>query len=394
MEKLEYLECCSKQYKDELINNVMPFWTKYGIDREYGGCITCLDRDGSVMDYNKSGWFQGRSAYIYSSMYNHIEQKQEWIDIAKNIIDFTKKHFFDEDNQMFFEVRRDGTPVRKRRYADCENFFAIALSEYSLASGDKSYAKQAVEVFKRGIVLNKMLLKSNPKFREGFVGKSHSSAMILINTAYEIRKAIDDPELTEVINSSINSIRKDFMKADFKALLETVGLEGEFIDSNIGRCINPGHCIETAWFILEEAKYRGWDKELVTMGLTILDWSWEYGWDKEYGGIRYFADCKGLPPQEYWHDMKFWWPQCEAIIATLLAFQATNDDKYLKMHKAINDYTFKHFPDREFGEWFGYIHRDGRLSQAAKGNIFKGPFHIPRMLIKSYLLCNELINKK
>ena len=155
----------------------------------------------------------------------------------------------------------------------------------------------------------------------------------------------------------------------------------------------PGHCIETAWFILEEAKYRNWDKELVDMALTILDWSWDWGWDKEYGGIINFRDCKNLPPQDYSQDMKFWWPQTEAIIATLYAYQATGNEKYLEMHKQISDWTYAHFPDKEYGEWYGYLHRDGTVAQPAKGNIFKGPFHIPRMMIRSYTLCEEIMKK-
>lgn len=127
------------------------------------------------------------------------------------------------------------------------------------------------------------------------------------------------------------------------------------------------------------------------MALTILDWSWEWGWDKEHGGIINFRDCRNLPPQDYAHDMKFWWPQTEAIIATLYAYQATKDEKYLAMHQQISDWTYAHFPDSDFGEWYGYLHRNGTVSQPAKGNIFKGPFHIPRMLTKSYVLCQELL---
>ena len=114
----------------------------------------------------------------------------------------------------------------------------------------------------------------------------------------------------------------------------------------------PGHSIEAAWFILNEAKQRGNDPELIQIGTTILDWMWEIGWDKEYGGILYFRDVKGLPVQEYWHDMKFWWPQNEAIIATLLAYQLTGDPKYGTWHKMIHDWTYKYFPDPEHGEWF------------------------------------------
>ena len=217
--------------------------------------------------------------------------------------------------------------------------------------------------------------------------------MILIDTAARIREAIDDPVLTQQIDESIAELRKDFIHPEYKAILETVGPNGEFIDTMAGRTINPGHSIETAWFILDEAKYRHWDPQLTEMGLQILNWSWDWGWDPQYGGISYFKDCKHFPPQDYWHDMKFWWPQCEAIIATLYAYQATKDPKYLEMHQLINTYTFSHFPDKEFGEWYGYLHFDGSVSQPAKGNLFKGPFHIPRMLMKCALLCDELTAK-
>ncbi len=111
----------------------------------------------------------------------------------------------------------------------------------------------------------------------------------------------------------------------------------------------------------------------------MLDYMWKRGWDEEHGGILYFKDVCNKPVQEYWHDMKFWWPQCEAIIATLLAYQLTGDAKYADWHRMIHDYAHKLFPDREFGEWYGYLHRDGRVSSQVKGNHFKGPFHLPRM---------------
>ena len=274
-----------------------------------------------------------------------------------------------------------------------ETFAAIAMAHYALASGDKGYAEKAVNLFKQVLHYKNTPGLLEPKFREGLVAKGHSFCMILIDTAARIREAINDPILTQQIDDSIAELRRDFMHPEFKAILETVGPNGEFIDSIAGRTINPGHSIETAWFILEEAKYRGWDPQLKEMGLQILNWSWDWGWDKTYGGINYFKDCKNFPPQEYWHDMKFWWPQCEAVIATLYAYQATGDAKYLEMHKLINDYTFNHLPDKEYGEWYGYLHFDGSVSQSAKGNLFKGPFHIPRMLLKCSLLCDEILSK-
>ena len=136
-------------------------------------------------------------------------------------------------------------------------------------------------------------------FTAAEAAKKADIIMILINVASRIRAAINDPVLDRQIEESIAILRKDFMHPEFKALLETVGPNGEFIDTNATRTINPGHCIETSWFILEEAKNRNWDKEMVDTALTILDWSWEWGWDKEYGGIINFRDCRN--PVSYTH---------------------------------------------------------------------------------------------
>ena len=386
----EYLEGWSQRYRDDLVNDIMPFWLKNGLDRVNGGVYTCVNRDGSLIDSTKSVWFQGRFAFVCSFAYNTIEKNPEWLAAAKSTIDFIEAHCFDTDGRMYFEVMADGTPLRKRRYVFSESFAAIAMAEYAKASGDRSYAEKALELFKniRHFVATPGYME--PKYLDTLQAKGHSLVMILINTASRIRNVIEDPVLDQQINESIASL-KDFMKPQFGALLEMVGPNGEFIDTINGRLINPGHCIETAWFLLEEAKYRGWDKELTAQALQILDWSWEWGWDKQYGGIINFRDCRNLPPQDYSQDMKFWWPQTEAIIATLYAYEATGDDKYLIWHKQISEWTYAHFPDTEYGEWYGYLHRDGTVAQPAKGNIFKGPFHIPRMMIKSFDLCKELI---
>lgn len=388
-----YINYWAGSYRNDLITNILPFWLKNGWDRENGGYFTCLDRDGSLMDSMKSVWFQGRFAYILATAYNRIERNEEWLEACKSGLDFIEKYCFDTDGRMFFEVTATGVPVRKRRYSFSETFAAIAMAQYAIATGDKQYTEKAVRLFKNTLHNLNTPGILEPKFREGFVAKGHSPCMILIDTAARIREATDDPVLTGQIDDSIATLRRDFIKPEFKALLETVGPDGEFIDSIAGRVINPGHSIETAWFILEEARYRGWDADLTRLGLTLLDWSWEWGWDKQYGGISYFKDCKGLPPQDYWHDMKFWWPQSETIIAALYGYLASGDSKYLAMHKQISDYTYARFPDKEYGEWFGYFHYDGTLSQQAKGNMFKGPFHIPRMMLKGYELCNEILAK-
>ena len=171
--------------------------------------------------------------------------------------------------------------------------------------------------------------------------------------------------------------------------METVGHNGEIVDHFDGRTLNPGHAIEGAWFIMHEGKLRQ-DTALIETGLSMLDWMWQRGWDPQYGGLLYFVDVNGTPVQEYWHDMKFWWPHNEAIIATLLAYQLTGDPKYADWHTQVHEWSYKHFVDREQGEWYGYLHRDGRISVPLKGNLWKGPFHMPRMQLVCWQILEEM----
>ncbi len=389
----EYIKSWAESYKKDLTENIMPFWMKYGLDRENGGVYTCVDRDGSLMDTTKSVWFQGRFAFICSFAYNNVEKNQEWLDAAKSTLEFIEKHCFDEQGHMYFSVTAEGKPLRKRRYVFSETFAAIAMSEYALATGDQHWAKRAIQVFEdtQRFLATPGFLPA--KFEADVKLQGHSIVMILINVGSCIRKVVNDPKLTQQIDESIEKLKKYFIHPEFKCLLETVGENGEFIDTNMTRTINPGHCIETSWFIMEEAKLRGWDKPMFDMALQVFDWSWDWGWDKQYGGIINFRDCKNLPSQDYSQDMKFWWPQCETIIASLYAYLGTGDEKYLYRHERISEWTYAHFPDAEYGEWYGYLHRDGTVAQPAKGNLYKGPFHVPRMMIKGYMLCQEILKK-
>ena len=390
MDVKAYLNRWAERYRDDLTSDILPFWLSHGLDSEHGGIYTCLDRDGSLIDTTKSVWFQGRFAFIAALAYNEIEQRPEWLEAARTTLRFIEQHCFDADGRMYFEVTAEGTPLRRRRYVFSECFAIIAMAEYARATGDGEYARKALDLFKRvqHFLATPGLLE--PKYLDTFQAQGHSITMILINTASRVRRVIADPVLDAQIDRSIELIRTCFMHPEFEALLETVGPRGELIDTCAGRTINPGHCIETAWFLMDEARHRG-DASLLSTALTILDWSWRWGWDELYGGIINFRDCRNLPPQDYSQDMKFWWPQTETVIAALYAYRATGDARYLDMHRRVSEWAYARFPDARYGEWYGYLHRDGTVAQPAKGNLFKGPFHVPRMMIYGHLLCHELV---
>ena len=380
-------------YRETLLGDVMPFWLKHGMDAEHGGIMTCLDRDGSLIDTDKSVWFQGRAGWMFATLHTTVEKRSEWLEASRSCVQFMRHHCFAPSGKMYFTVTREGLPLRMRRYAFSESFAAIANAAYAKASGDARAAEDAVGCFASYLHYSFTHGAVPAKFEPTRPTQGIGAHMIAIVTAQEIRKRLGDVTVaaracTEWIDESISHIERDFFKPDLKVLMETVGPKGEVLDHIDGRTLNPGHAIECAWFIMHEGQHRG-DQRLIQLGCTILDWMWERGWDDEHGGLFYFRDLFHKPVQEYWHDMKFWWPHCEAIIATLLAWKLTGESRYDQMHRLVHDWSFAHFPDAEHGEWYGYLHRDGSVSQRAKGNMFKGPFHLPRMLLMGYELLSE-----
>ena len=366
-------------YRASLLEDTLPFWMPGIVDEEFGGYLSMRDRDGSLVDDDKSVWLQGRFAWMLATFCNTVEKKAEWLSAAKSGVEFLKAHCFDEDGQMFFLVTREGKPLRKRRYFYSEAFAVMAFAAYGKASGNEMWLEEARKLFAKSMdYVDGTASAGDPKWTDERKVKGIGVPMIFLQVA-QVLVANGGDELAErKIDGFIEEIR-GFVKDDIKCVMEQIGIDGEVLDRIDARTLNPGHAIEGAWFILDEAKRRGGDRELVNLGCRMLDYMWKRGWDDEYGGITYFKDVYDRPVQEYWHDMKFWWPQCEAIIATLLAYQLTGDEKYAGWHRMIHEYAHKAFHDEEHGEWFGYLHRDGRVSSLLKGNHFKGPFHLPRM---------------
>ncbi len=376
-------------YRDTLLDDVIPFWMRHAMDHQHGGYMLCLNEDGSVIDTDKGVWQQCRTAWMFGRLYNTVERRDAWLQAAQHGIDFIDRHCFDpSDGRMWFHVTRDGRPIRKRRYAFSESFAAIAYGELAHATGNSEYADKAKRCFQRFIDHNMDPQGVEPKFADTRPTRSIGFPMITINTAQELRRSIQLADADDWIDRGIETIRRYHIKEELQCVMETVGMNGELIDHFDGRTLNPGHAIEGAWFIMAEGQHRG-HSELIQLGCRMLDWMWQRGWDEQYGGILYFVDVDGLPVQEYWHDMKFWWPHNEAIIATLLAWSLTGEAKYSEWHTQVHDWSFQHFPDRDHGEWFGYLHRDGRLSVPLKGNLWKGPFHLPRMLLACWQMLAE-----
>src|SRR5512135_1883199 len=109
-------------YRNGLLLDTIPFWFPRSVDKEHGGFLTCFDRDGSLLQTDKSVWFQGRFTWMLATLYNTVERKEEWLALARHGVDFLHERCFDTDGRMFFSLTKEGRPLRKRRYIFSEIF--------------------------------------------------------------------------------------------------------------------------------------------------------------------------------------------------------------------------------------------------------------------------------
>ncbi|MBQ7408741.1 MAG: AGE family epimerase/isomerase, partial [Clostridia bacterium] len=367
-----------KFYHETLFNDVLPFWLNSDlIDKEYGGFITSVDRQGKSYNSDKSVWFQGRCLWTFSKLCNTYGVKEEWVSAAESGALFIKQHCIDSDGRMFFTVTREGKPLRKRRYFFSESFLVVGFAEYYLLTKNAADLDLAVKYFDFmwNMYCNpesdpfKITPKENAEIRSL---RSNANPMVLVSCAQTLKRITKKDEYYDgIINKIIDDMLGLHYKENLKCVLETVYTDGSILDNPVGRTVNPGHSIENSWFLMNYAMQTN-NKELLKKALNVLDWSLDIGWDKDFGGIYYFRDAYGRPCEQLEHDMKLWWVHNEALIATLVALNQTEDKKYEAWYDKLHDYAFGHFSDQEHGEWFGYLHRDGTVSHEQKGSLWKG----------------------
>lgn len=394
------LEAERNWIKDQL-ETCVAFWLEHGIDSVNGGVYTCLDRQGNVYSTDKSVWMQGRCAWTFSYLCRLYGVRPEWMEAAKSCLDFLEDHCINHDagGRLYFTVTAEGAPLRQRRYNFSEGFYCIANAEYYGISRQSVYLERARRAYKLIYDLNNALIEDpthlGPKtIPETRATKALGDPMIFLNIIGIMRRV--DPDNTAEYDAHAKEctdrIINEHFRPELGCTLESVNADGEpELYYTAGRVVNPGHDIECSWFMMDEANYRS-DTKLHEVAEQIFRLAIEAGWDKEYDGILYFIDALGKPTEAYEHDMKLWWPHNEAMIASSKAYRDTQDIYYLEWFFRVMDYVREHFADPEYGEWYGYLRRDGLPTMPpTKGSTFKGPFHVPRALCMTERIITEIL---
>jgi len=383
----------TKIYRENLLNDVVPFWMENSKDEKFGGYFTCLDTTGKVYDTDKFIWLQCRQVWCFSMLYNKVEKKQEWLDFAIHGAEFLIKHGRDAEGNWYFSLNQKGVPLTQpfNIFSDC--FASMAFGQLYQATNKKEYGDIAVATFH-----NILRRQNDPKgkYSKAFPDtrplKSFALPMILCNLVLEIEHLLDPVLVKSTIANGMDSVMNVFCQPKSGLILENVNIDGSFSDSFEGRLVNPGHGLESMWFMMDLAK-RSNDQKLIQKAVDTTISILEYSWDTKYGGIFYFMDIKGHPPQQLEWDQKLWWVHIETIISLLKGYLLTGDIRCWQWFEKVHAYTWSHFPDAENGEWFGYLNRQGEVLLPMKGGKWKGCFHVPRGLYQSWNTL-EAIEKK
>ncbi|MDD5727496.1 MAG: AGE family epimerase/isomerase [Victivallales bacterium] len=381
-----------ERYEKELLENVIPFWENHCPDRDFGGYFTSLDRDGSVYDTTKYMWMQWRIVYMFGELYMTGYGRPEWLEIARNGFDFLYAKGRDANGSYYFALNREGDPVTApyNIYSDC--FAAMGAAVLYRAAGDAKY-RQAAEA-----AMNRYLARmDNPKGRweKNLPGKPHYLAlghyMMLANLGLLMDSCLETAAYSEVLANAVATVMSKFRNPQSGLMFENIRPDGSFdLNSCEGRMLNPGHVLEAMWFILNYYEREQAAPERIAQVAEIIKTTLDFGWDREHGGIFYFMDALGKPHLELQWDMKLWWVHNEALVACLYAGKMTGDPVFFDWFKRLDAWTWQHFPDPEYGEWFGYLNRQGQATHMLKGGKWKTFFHLPRCLLVSLRLMKEI----
>jgi N-acylglucosamine 2-epimerase len=377
----------ARECRRALLDDVIPFWERHSIDSECGGFFSCLARDGSVYDTDKFVWLQARQVWTFSMLCNQLEKRDSWLRIARHGAEFLARHGADGEGNWYFSLARDGRPLVQpcNIFSDC--FAAIAFSQFARAADDADARRVAERTYR-----NILGRRANPKgvYAKAVPGTrpmiSLALPMILASVTQELEWLLPPGTFDRALDACVDEVFAPFLDGERQVLHEHAAPDGAKLDCFEGRLLNPGHGIEAMWFIMDIAERRG-SRPLAERAVEVVLRTLELGWDDEMGGIFYFLDAHGHPPQQLEWDQKLWWVHVEALVALLKGYRLTGREACWSWYERVRAYTWGHFPDPECGEWYGYLNRRGEVLLPLKGGKWKGCFHVPRGL---YLCMREL----
>lgn len=419
--KREEITVLKDEIRNHLMNELLPFWTKRMIDRVNGGYITHFDRHGNDTGTDeKSLISQTRSLFTLSSAQRSCLMENDFSAMAKHGIDFLLERMWDREYGGFYWMadRRGNIKIDKKIIYG-HSFAIYSLSEYTLATGDdrgREYACRVFDIIQKYCTDTmyggywEMFHRDWKLCGPGSQGGDrktldvHMHLMEAFTTLYECTgEEVHRRKLTEVINILLKRIIHPVYKTGIPQFFEDWSIApqikfdiiwgwdrftGEGVKPNVTDNTCYGHNAEFAWLLIHALEILGEPADNYKETLRkIFDHTVDNGIDLEYGGVF----VEGPHSGGVYDREKEFWQQAEVLIGLLDACLLFKDEKYWEAYKNVHRFVFSKMINREAGEWFPLMTREGEPIWTHMGHSWKINYHTVRSMIQCFKKLNMLL---
>ncbi|KAL6038697.1 hypothetical protein STEG23_033132, partial [Scotinomys teguina] len=368
-------------WKDRMakeLDSVISFWTDFSHDKEYGGFLTCLTRDGRIYDEVKYLVPLAKQVWMYCHLYRTVERfrRDDLLDAAKSGGEFLIKfaRVQPPSKKCAFAVSREGVPEKGQMSVITETYFALAMNELWRTTNEIRYQNEAVVMMDQIVY---WLRVDSSEVGETLFIKYRKTEVLYMPTL--LLRLVDQFQEGDEAMAKKYAEAEDWcvqrilmhLQRDGQAVLEHISPAGKELPGAYGRVLNPGQAIEAGRYLLQYALRKG-DTQLRDKVIDkFILMPFNYGWDKYFGGIYSYQDADGWASYLHESSLKQWWTHCEAMVAFLMAYTATGDPALLTNFYQVADYSFQNFHDAIYREWYGYLVREGKVLLNTKGGLYK-----------------------
>lgn len=381
-------------YANALLTDVIPFWERHALDAD-GGINTCIADDGNVVSRDRWCWSQWRAVWVFSKLYNAIRPEERWLQSAQSICGRVRDAGPLADGHWPLLLEPDGRIKRGYESIFTDTFAIYGLVELWRACREDELLQLAMRTFRAieatlgSDAVPPIFPYPEPPSADARV---HGISMMCSLVYHELADATGDRGVREAALLHHRRVMEKFLRADRGLVVEWLDHAGNEFPPPRGTAVIPGHAIESMWFQMLIARPRG-DRETLDRAVEAIRRHLEIGWDTEFGGLFYAVDADGRSEVGWpFADAKLWWPHTEVLVGTLLAYQHCRESWCLDWHERVRAYSWAHYPVAGHGEWRQKLDRRGQPITDVVALPVKDPFHLPRALILSIGILDELLS--
>lgn len=391
-----------KEELSEELASLLQFWSTTALDPENGGAIGRIDHDGHrYPKASKGSVLHSRLLWTFAAAYR-TTGFDRYKKIADDLFEYILQNFWDKEyGGLIWEIDFQGSPVNNRKQAYAQGFGIYAFSEYYRATGNANGLQLAVTLFEilefnfkdpdHGGYLEALQYNWDPiadmrlSEKDQNAPKSMNTHLHILEPYTNLYRVWGNSKLRQSITDLITIFQQ-------KIINKKSGHFDLFFKKNwtvSSKCISFGHDIEGAWLLHEAAEVLKDDSILRSVkasALTLVNNTMKKGLDDD--GALYNEYENGRFDKD-----KHWWPQAEAMVGFMDAFEIQPEPCYLNAVLNIWEFINKHLIDRINGEWYWRISENGSPDpNDDKLGFWKCPYHNSRALMELIERINKLTN--